>query len=98
MSLIRNSSIKYEMVAELGCSFSEFCISLLDDGYSPSRKINATLAKTGDSWSRKGKTFTLKGNLTREHERLGKMNILFRKPDPNQEGVQLPYTILLKNN
>ena len=98
LSLIRSSNITYEVVAELGCSFSEFCVALLDNGHSPSRKINATLSKTGASWSRPSRTFAVKGNLNREHERLGEMKILFSKLDPNQEGVQLPYSIVLKNN
>ena len=102
LALIRNSKISYEVVAELPCSISEFCIALLDDGGNfqvRNRKVKATLeSKSYQSWNSDQRKFTMKGILTREHDRIGKMTIRFRAADPNQEKVTLPYSIVLKNN
>jgi len=102
LALIRNSEISYEVVLELPWSISQFCIALLDSGRlrrESSRKINATLeSKSYQSWNRDQSKFTMKGNLTREHDIIDKMEIRFRAKDPNQEKVTLPYSIVLKNN
>ena len=102
LALIRNSEISYEVVLELPWSISQFCIALLDSGRlrrESSRKINATLeSKSYQSWNRDQSKFTMKGNLTREHDIIDKMEIRFRAKDPNQEKVALPYSIVLKNN